>query len=101
MGLGAVAANLILYGERAVISEGAISSAGERFVHTEEVTGSIPVSPTSNNSTSVAYPGRSLELGQVDQRCSKWVIGLGSRPETGNLPGAGRPLPEGDPSDPL
>jgi hypothetical protein len=25
---------------------GAISSAGERFVHTEEVTGSIPVSPT-------------------------------------------------------
>src|SRR5207248_6248996 len=25
----------------------AISSAGERFVHTEEVTGSIPVSPTS------------------------------------------------------
>ena|SRR5437763_16739558 len=26
--------------------EGAISSAGERFVHTEEVTGSIPVSPT-------------------------------------------------------
>jgi hypothetical protein len=24
----------------------AISSAGERFVHTEEVTGSIPVSPT-------------------------------------------------------
>ncbi len=26
--------------------QGAISSAGERFVHTEEVTGSIPVSPT-------------------------------------------------------
>ena len=26
----------------------AISSAGERFVHTEEVTGSIPVSPTIN-----------------------------------------------------
>src|SRR5690606_10026524 len=25
----------------------AISSAGERFVHTEEVTGSIPVSPTT------------------------------------------------------
>src|SRR5438094_10257123 len=25
----------------------AISSAGERFVHTEEVTGSIPVSPTA------------------------------------------------------
>src|SRR5688572_16150170 len=25
----------------------AISSAGERFVHTEEVTGSIPVSPTN------------------------------------------------------
>src|SRR3982074_2745111 len=27
---------------------GAISSAGERFVHTEEVTGSIPVSPTGS-----------------------------------------------------
>jgi hypothetical protein len=26
----------------------AISSAGERFVHTEEATGSIPVSPTQN-----------------------------------------------------
>jgi hypothetical protein len=25
----------------------AISSGGERFVHTEEVTGSIPVSPTA------------------------------------------------------
>src|ERR1039457_1959465 len=31
----------------------AIGSAGERLVHTEEVTGSIPVSPT----TSDAYPG--------------------------------------------
>jgi hypothetical protein len=33
---------------RRVQSSGAraISSAGERFVHTEEVTGSIPVSPT-------------------------------------------------------
>ena len=28
------------------MSSRAISSAGERFVHTEEVTGSIPVSPT-------------------------------------------------------
>ena len=26
---------------------GAVSSAGERFVHTEEVTGSIPVPPTT------------------------------------------------------
>ena len=30
-----------------VVRAGAISSGGERFVHTEEVTGSIPVSPTS------------------------------------------------------
>src|SRR5215475_10314774 len=30
----------------------AISSAGERFVHTEEVTGSIPVSPTQLKGTS-------------------------------------------------
>jgi hypothetical protein len=30
----------------AAAAVGAISSAGERFVHTEEVTGSIPVSPT-------------------------------------------------------
>ena len=29
-----------------VFAAGAISSGGERFVHTEEVTGSIPVSPT-------------------------------------------------------
>src|SRR4051812_31489822 len=35
----------------------AISSGGERFVHTEEVTGSIPVSPTSKE------PGQSLILG--------------------------------------
>ena len=34
----------------------AISSAGERFVHTEEVTGSIPVSPTSTNSLSDKDP---------------------------------------------
>ena len=37
------ASRAIRYSE---ISSGAISSAGERFVHTEEVTGSIPVSPT-------------------------------------------------------
>jgi hypothetical protein len=39
----------------------AISSAGERFVHTEEVTGSIPVSPTSARATCVRGkrgPGR-------------------------------------------
>src|SRR2546430_1918866 len=35
----------------------AISSAGERFVHTEEVTGSIPVSPTVYfRSTIARYP---------------------------------------------
>ena len=47
MGLGAFAAGLILYGDACGCGQrGAISSAGERFVHTEEVTGSIPVSPT-------------------------------------------------------
>ena len=35
----------------------AIGSAGERLVHTEEVTGSIPVSPT--NQTSPQLSGRS------------------------------------------
>jgi hypothetical protein len=30
-----------------MLGQRAIGSAGERFVHTEEVTGSIPVSPTS------------------------------------------------------
>jgi hypothetical protein len=44
--LGAFAAGLILYGCSLPQPVGAISSAGERFVHTEEVTGSIPVSPT-------------------------------------------------------
>jgi hypothetical protein len=44
--LGAFAAGLILYGYPLPQPVGAISSAGERFVHTEEVTGSIPVSPT-------------------------------------------------------
>src|SRR6266849_6092728 len=31
-----------------LLSAGALSSAGERFVHTEEATGSIPVAPTIN-----------------------------------------------------
>ena len=35
-----------------VTSSRAISSAGERFVHTEEVTGSIPVSPTAGQALS-------------------------------------------------
>ena len=41
----------------------AIGSAGERLVHTEEVTGSIPVSPTSNwrpSSADSADQGRCL-----------------------------------------
>ncbi len=46
LGLGTFAAGLILYGDPLPRQQGAISSAGERFVHTEEVTGSIPVSPT-------------------------------------------------------
>src|SRR5262245_35139694 len=33
----------------------AISSAGERFVHTEEVTGSIPVSPTHVSAGQTTY----------------------------------------------
>ena len=32
----------------------AIGSAGERLVHTEEVTGSIPVSPTSSEAKTAA-----------------------------------------------
>ena len=36
----------------------AISSAGERFVHTEEVTGSIPVSPTAFMQISGPFPTR-------------------------------------------
>src|SRR3954447_8213852 len=35
----------------------AISSGGERFVHTEEVTGSIPVSPTAAKGPSPAGSG--------------------------------------------
>ena len=46
MGLGAFTNGLILYGDPLPRPARAISSAGERFVHTEEVTGSIPVSPT-------------------------------------------------------
>jgi hypothetical protein len=46
VGLGAFADGLILYGDPLPRLARAISSAGERFVHTEEVTGSIPVSPT-------------------------------------------------------
>src|SRR5690349_3530955 len=38
-----------------VCCAGAISSGGERFVHTEEVTGSIPVSPTEER------PGQRLK----------------------------------------
>src|SRR5438067_10151004 len=38
----------------------AISSAGERFVHTEEATGSIPVSPTAKSQAAghLPDPGR-------------------------------------------
>src|SRR5947208_12632311 len=36
----------------------AISSAGERFVHTEEVTGSIPVSPTAIHPGHRPFPRR-------------------------------------------
>jgi hypothetical protein len=46
LGLGAFTNGLILYGDPLPQPARAISSAGERFVHTEEVTGSIPVSPT-------------------------------------------------------
>jgi hypothetical protein len=42
----------------------AISSAGERFVHTEEVTGSIPVSPTIFSSGHRTSP-RSLEAPSI------------------------------------
>ncbi len=35
----------------------AISSAGERFVHTEEVTGSIPVSPTEQGPVRIERTG--------------------------------------------
>ena len=45
----------------------AISSAGERFVHTEEVTGSIPVSPTR-------YKSRSEALGQASSSVQGWGL---------------------------
>jgi hypothetical protein len=48
----------------------AISSAGERFVHTEEVTGSIPVSPTvcfawSYGLSMIFIGGPSIVLGSI------------------------------------
>src|SRR3954469_2526135 len=57
----------------------AISSGGERFVHTEEVTGSIPVSPTQ-----VRGPVRDLRTGPsspVQQR-STATSGRGTRSGT-------------------
>src|SRR5215469_11401479 len=46
---------LVCGGQRAVRSAlaRAIGSAGERLVHTEEVTGSIPVSPTKSEHMSI------------------------------------------------
>jgi hypothetical protein len=43
----------------------AIGSAGERLVHTEEVTGSIPVSPTSSQAGSNSRNRPSLSSGRV------------------------------------
>src|SRR5450755_425504 len=40
------------------VRQRAIGSAGERLVHTEEVTGSIPVSPTSENTLRGQSPAR-------------------------------------------
>jgi hypothetical protein len=37
------------------LGQRAIGSAGERFVHTEEVTGSIPVSPTRRAAASLTF----------------------------------------------
>src|SRR5579875_2649883 len=48
----------------------AIGSAGERLVHTEEVTGSIPVSPTISTAGSRQWTGRSacrLVRGSVER----------------------------------
>src|ERR1700682_694782 len=53
-----------------MICPGAISSAGERFPDTEEVTGSIPVSRT------IVYAGQSLFLGSLPERVDDmWTIG--------------------------
>ena len=57
----------------------AISSGGERFVHTEEVTGSIPVSPTQ-----VRGPVRDLRTGPSSpvQQQSTATPGRGTRSRT-------------------
>ena len=55
----------------------AIGSAGERLVHTEEVTGSIPVSPTSSQAGSeIAEPA--LFIGVQQQR--KTATGSSGKP---------------------
>src|SRR5690242_7880240 len=70
----------------------AIGSAGERLVHTEEVTGSIPVSPTSGNI--IAEPAMAAQYSsKVQQRlltCSEKVtlwptVELASWLHEGNL----------------
>src|SRR5205085_9538993 len=50
MALRAIKKRLTIFGTHAIVAVSparALSSVGERFVHTEEVTGSIPVAPTS------------------------------------------------------
>ena len=40
----------------------AISSAGERLLHTQEVTGSIPVSPTAAEGSSLKFQVQGFKL---------------------------------------
>src|SRR5207244_9968901 len=78
-----------------LIASRAISSAGERFVHTEEATGSIPVSPTDVSAGQGPLPVGSVtgaahgapyggsRLGAQDRPCPAAARSGGSRLTSG------------------
>ena len=58
------------------VRQRAIGSAGERLVHTEEVTGSIPVSPTQ---LSGRFRAKDRPFATHRAACSAWAMHLAVR----------------------
>ena len=58
----------------------AIGSAGERLVHTEEVTGSIPVSPTRSEAMRASVKMTVGAIPVAKWSASRYAAGHGSRP---------------------
>src|SRR5215218_7175938 len=91
--------------------QGAISSAGERCLHTAEVAGSIPASPTQKNryfagkTRAISWAYHSFNLASTPVRFTAAVVGLtcpppptfqdlcGSPPDSASIPIRGLKVP--------